>query len=285
MGGIYKTDRVINALYPNCFGLLQKIITCPPLFGGAVIKIGIRSEWKHHVDHRGGSMTPRIHPRTPPENKRLLPQDGKRPRIGLGSAPARQKPRQSLEQFPDFLRIKSLHIFLFGADVDQTVVTPTRAFNGLGATRAAPGWKLLPLGLKHRRECQEFNCVSALGSPQPARDLTGRVASPVPRGACRPSDPEHDRYALRGEGGARRRGQTRCCHNELTSFVLLIIICHPRKHNKGYNHGYSERARRKRRPEVKPNLFTSGRKWRRIKTNISSSALLGIRNGRGPFIS
>lgn len=152
----------------------------------------------------------------------------------------------------------------------QTVVTPTRAFNGFGVTRAAPGWKLLLLGLKHRRECQEFNCVSALGSLQPACDLTGRVASPVPRGACRPSNPEHNRYALRAGGGGQGGGsRARCFHNELTSFVLLIIICHPRKHNKGYNHGYSERARRKRRPEVKPNLFTSSRKWRRNKTITS----------------
>lgn len=44
-----------------------------------------------------------------------------------------------------------------------------------------------------------------------------------------------------------RASQTRRVHNELTSFVLLIIICHPRKRNKGHNHGYSERARRKRR--------------------------------------
>lgn len=39
----------------------------------------------------------------------------------------------------------------------------------------------------------------------------------------------------------------RCLYNELTSFVLLIIICHLREHNKGHNHGYSERARREGR--------------------------------------
>lgn len=155
--------------------------------------------------------------------------------------------------------------------MDQTLVTPTLTFNGFGVMCAAPEWKLLLLGLKHQRECQEFNCVSALGSLQPACDLTGRVASPVPRGACRLSHPEQTRYALRSTGRRTKQRQSpaRCLYNELTSFVLLIIICHPRKHNKGYNHGYSERAWRKRRTEVKPNLFTSSRKWRRINTNTS----------------
>lgn len=137
--------------------------------------------------------------------------------------------------------------------MDQTVVTPTLPFNGFGVMCAAPEWKLLLLGLKHQRECQEFNCVSALGNLQPACDLTGRVASPVPRGACRLSYPEENRYTLRraggvgGGGGKSEASQTRRFYNELTSFVLLIIICHPRKRNKGHNHGYSERARRKRR--------------------------------------
>lgn len=83
--------------------------------------------------------------------------------------------------------------------MDQTLVTPTPTFNGSGVMCAAPGWKPRLLALKHERECQEFNCVSGLGSPQPACDLTGRVASPVPRGACRASHPEHDRYS----GGGR----------------------------------------------------------------------------------
>lgn len=133
--------------------------------------------------------------------------------------------------------------------MDQTVVTPTLAFNGFGVMRAAPEWKLLLLGLKHQRECQEFNCVPGLGSLQPACDLTGRVASPVPRGACRLPQPEQNRYTHRraGGGGERRASQTRRFYNELTSFVLLITICHPRKRNKGHNHGYSERARRKER--------------------------------------
>lgn len=114
------------------------------------------------------------------------------------SAKTREKKNGSdLEQFPDFLRIKSLHIFLFGADVEQTVVTPTLTLNGFGVMCAAPEWKLWLLGLKHQRECQEFNCASALGSLQPACDLTGRVASPVPRGACRLSRPDQNRYALR----------------------------------------------------------------------------------------
>lgn len=74
----------------------------------------------------------------------------------------------------------------------------------------------------------------------------GSVASPVPRGACRLSQPEQNRYA-RAPAVETWASQTRRVHNELTSFVLLIIICHPRKRNKGHNHGYSERARRKRR--------------------------------------
>lgn len=102
----------------------------------------------------------------------------------------KKKPHADLEQWPDFLRIKSLHIFLFGADVYQTVVTPTLAFNGFGVMCAASEWKLLLFTLKHERECQEFNCVQALGRLQPACDLTGRVASPVPRRACKPPYPE-----------------------------------------------------------------------------------------------
>lgn len=156
--------------------------------------------------------------------------------------------------------------------MDQTVVTPTLTFNGFGVMCTAHEWKLLLLGLKHLREFQEFNCVSALGSVQPACDLTGRVASPVPRGACRLSYPEHNRYALRragGGGGQSGGSQTHCFYNELTSFVLLIIICHSRKYNKGCSYGYSERGRRKRRKKVKPNLFTSSREWRRINTNTS----------------
>lgn len=153
-------------------------------------------------NHRGRLMTPQIHP--PKTNSCCCRVQTAPSQTRHGSAPTRQQRRQSLEQFPDFRRIKSLHIFLFGADVDQTVVTPTRAFNGCGVMCAAPGWKLLLLGLKHRRECQEFNCVSALGSLQPACDLTGRVASPVPRGACRLSYPEHNRYAC---GGRTARGE------------------------------------------------------------------------------
>lgn len=76
-----------------------------------------------------------------------------------------KKNGSDLEQFPDFLRIKSSHIFLFGADVEQTVVTPTPALNGFGVMRAAPEWKLRLLALKHQRECQEFNCVVGTGKP------------------------------------------------------------------------------------------------------------------------
>lgn len=42
-------------------------------------------------------------------------------------------------------------------------------------------------------------------------------------------------------------GQMCYIYNDLTSFVLLIIIRHLRERNKGCNHGYSENALRKRR--------------------------------------
>lgn len=71
-----NSDRVISALYSNCFGLL-KIITCRQLFAVAVIEIEIRSQWKHHVDHRDRLMTLQIHPRTPSENKQPLEHEEK----------------------------------------------------------------------------------------------------------------------------------------------------------------------------------------------------------------
>lgn len=87
---------------------------------------------------------------------------------------------------------------------------------------AAPEWKRLLLGLKHQPECQEFNCASALGSPQPACDLTGRVASPAPRGACRLSHPEQNRYTIRRAGGGKgRASQTRRFYNGLDLIRLV----------------------------------------------------------------
>lgn len=144
-----------------------------------------------------------------------------------------------------------------------TVVTPNLVFNGFGVMCAASKWKLLLFNLKHLWECQEFDCAQASGSLQPACDLTGPVASPVPRRACKLSYPE--RVQVRSSESKcvcvrvcrrrrRREGQMRCLYNELTSFVLLIIICHLWEHNKGYNHGYSERARRKRRMKAKPHF-------------------------------
>lgn len=130
--------------------------------------------------------------------------------------------RQRLEQFPDFLRIKSVHIFLFGADVDQTLVTPTLTFNAFGVMCAAPEWKLLLFGLKHQRECQEFNCVSALGSLQPACDLTGRVASPVPRGACSLSHPEQNRYALRSPGRRTKQREPSALPLQWVDLIRLV---------------------------------------------------------------
>lgn len=78
----------------------------------------------------------------------------------------------------------------------------------------------------------------------------------------------------------RSEGQMCYYYNELTSFVLLIIICHLWEHNKGYNHGYSVRAQRKRRTKtnrhIELNLFTPRRNNRRfIETSIHHLQLYG----------
>lgn len=75
----------------------------------------------------------------------------------------------------------------------------------------------------------------------------------------------------------RSEGQMCCFYNELTSFVLLIIICHLWEHNKGYNHGYSARAQRKRRRESKnahcAKPFHLLQKQLRINRNIYSPTI------------
>lgn len=72
--------------------------------------------------------------------------------------------------------------------------------------------------------------------------------------------------------GTQSGGQMRCLYNKLTSFVLLIIICHLWERNKGYNHGYSESALRKRRRKTNPhialNLFTLTEESPRTLRNI-----------------
>lgn len=95
------------------------------------------------------------------------------------------------------------------------------------------------------------------GNSRPECDLTGRVTSHVSRGACKLSQPEREQVQVHLRASAcvrdkRKRGggwgegvcvlgwiQIRCPEWDLTSFVVLIVICHLGARDKGYNHGYS----------------------------------------------
>lgn len=156
-----------------------------------------------------------------------------------------EKNGSDLEQFPDFLRIKSLHIFLFGADVEQTVVTPHSDFEWLrGDVRRS--W-LETVAARSQTSARMSGIQLCVGTGKPATcvwlDRPGRIAGAPWSMQAVTAETEQ----VRAPAVEAWASQTRRVHNELTSFVLLIIICHPRKRNKGHNHGYSERARRKRR--------------------------------------
>lgn len=88
------------------------------------------------------------------------------------------------EQLPDFLRIKPRHIFLFGADVYQTALTPTLLFNGVGVMCAPSRWKLLLLNSNTGQNTKNSIVWRRLGTLQPACDSSDRVALPVSCRTC-----------------------------------------------------------------------------------------------------
>ena len=172
------------------------------------------------------------------------------------SAATRERKKTScwFEQSPDFLRIKSLHIFLFGAAVYQTAVTPTLPFNGPGVMCAAlcgnccSSLSNISENVRNSIVCRHWETCN-LRVTWPAGS---HRRCPAERAGCHGRN--EARYTPRLCVCVWRGGQMCSFYNELTSFVLLIIICHLWEHNKGYNHGYSARAQRKGRMRAKPRM-------------------------------